>query len=109
MLDKLIRAIEWFETDDGYRVEIKGDKEAIKAALEEGRPIGPGYGRGPLGLGLRLGRRFGFGGRGRGWGAGFGRGYGAGYGPGSGVGFGPPAGWTPWWAQQPSEDKPEEK
>ncbi len=104
MLDKLIRAIEWFETDDGFRVEIKGDKEAIKTALENGEPIGAGYGRGPIGLGLRLGlglgRRLGFG-RG-GWGAGWGRGYGPGYGN-----YGPPAGWTPWWAQQqpPSEEE----
>lgn len=41
MADKVIHEVKFIETDDGYRVEIKGDKEQLKKMFEKGRGFGP--------------------------------------------------------------------
>jgi len=65
MTEKVLHEVRFIETDDGYRVEIKGDKEQLKemGMMHFGKKgFGPGkfFGRGH-------GRR-GFGGRGHGFG-----------------------------------------
>jgi hypothetical protein len=78
MTEKVLHEVRFIETDDGFRVEIKGDKEQLKqmGMMHFGKKgFGPGgfFGRGQ-------GRR-GFWGRGH--------------------GFGPP----PWaWDYEPSEE-----
>jgi hypothetical protein len=48
-MEKIINEIKVIETDDGYRIEIKGDKEAIRQMLH-------GFGSGfPFGRGFRFG------------------------------------------------------
>ncbi len=45
-MEKLIDEIEIIETDAGFRIEIKGDKEAIRQMLhnfEAGGPFGHGF------------------------------------------------------------------
>jgi hypothetical protein len=54
MSEKIIHQITITETDDGYRIEIKGDKEKLRA-MGFGRGFGPGM--------LFRGMRPGFGGR----------------------------------------------
>ncbi len=48
-MEKLINEIKIIETDDGFRIEIKGDKEAIRRMLHG---IGGGF---PFGRGFRFG------------------------------------------------------
>lgn len=44
-MDKVINEFRVIETDDGFRIEIKGDKEAIRRWLKGLGPKGP-FGRG---------------------------------------------------------------
>ncbi len=54
MTEKVIHEIKIVETEDGFRIEIKGDKEAIRRMLG-------GFGAGfPFGHGFRSGFRPGF-------------------------------------------------
>jgi hypothetical protein len=63
-MDKVISEFKVVETDDGFRIEIKGDKEAIRRML---RGFGPhSHFGGPFGRGFRFGFGPGFWGRG-GW------------------------------------------
>jgi hypothetical protein len=71
-MEKVIREFRVIETDDGYRIEIKGDKERMKHFFR-GFRRGRGRGRGPF-------RIFGM------------PGFGFGLGPGPGFW----AGFTPW-------------
>lgn len=57
MADKILHQITFIETDDGFRVEIKGDKEKIRESGFGPRMAGRLFG----GFGSRMGRR----GRGR--------------------------------------------
>jgi len=75
MADKVIHELRIVETDDGFRIEVKGDKERLK---EMG--FGHGFGPGMAHDWMHRGRRGG--GRRRG----------------SGHGFGP---W--WWHEEPVE------
>jgi hypothetical protein len=51
MTEKVLSEIRFIETDDGYRVEIKGDKEKLKQmgfmhkGFSPGRFFGRGWGR----------------------------------------------------------------
>lgn len=85
MSEKTIHEVKVVETEDGFRIEVKGDKEAIRKM---------GFGRG-MGFGPRMG--FGphrFHGR-RGWKRGFRHGFGRGFGP-------------PWYAgEAPEDDAPQ--
>ncbi len=50
-MEKVINEIKVIETDDGFRIEIKGDKEVIRQMLH-------GFGAGfPFGRGFRFGFR----------------------------------------------------
>jgi hypothetical protein len=42
-MEKVINEFKVIETDDGFRIEIKGDKEAIRRMM---RGFGPGFFRG---------------------------------------------------------------
>lgn len=54
-MDKVIKEFRVIETDDGFRIEIKGDKERMKKFMSGfGRPWGGHYRRGP-GWGMRWG------------------------------------------------------
>ena len=77
MTEKVLSEIRFIETDDGYRVEFKGDKEQLKKMGFMHRGCGPGrfFGRG----------------RGKFWGGGHG------YGP-------PPWAWE--WEEMSGEDAP---
>ncbi len=60
-MEKVIHEIKIVETDDGFRIEIKGDKEAIRQMLGgfgPGFPFGRGFhfGFGPNFWGRRWGR-----------------------------------------------------
>ena len=58
-MEKVINEFKVIETDDGFRIEIKGDKEAIREMLggfgphffrgrgRRNRPFGPQFGFGP--------------------------------------------------------------
>jgi hypothetical protein len=48
MTEKVLSVIRFIETDDGYRVEIKGDKEKLKKMGFMHKGFGPGkfFGRG---------------------------------------------------------------
>ena len=61
MTDQVLYEIRYIETDDGYRVEIKGDKEKLKEMGFMHKGFGPGK---------RFGRDLKF--RGRGHGHGYG-------------------------------------
>ena len=52
MADKIIQEVRFLETDDGYRIEINGDKEQLRQM-----GIGPGmpFLRGLMGFGRRKG------------------------------------------------------
>ncbi len=56
MAEKVIHEYRIIETDDGYRIEIKGDKERIKKWIEGGprhlRRHWMGRGFGPFGFGF---------------------------------------------------------
>ncbi len=88
MTEKVIHEVRFIETDDGFRIEVKGDKERMK---EMG--IGPGMGFWPgMGFGPRM--RF--------WRAAR-KGRRHGHGP----GFGPPWMWG-WWGDEPEGEEAEE-
>jgi hypothetical protein len=75
-VEKVINEFKVVETDDGFRIEIKGNKEAIRRML---RGFGPhSFPGGP-----------------------FGRGFGFGFGP-FWSGFG---GWGPWESSEEEEKK----
>jgi hypothetical protein len=70
MSEKVIHEIRIVETDDGFRIEIKGDKERLRAmGFDKGAfPFGfgrmwgghgPFHHRGPRGFGFPFGRRHG--------------------------------------------------
>jgi hypothetical protein len=80
-MEKVIRELRIIETDDGYRIEIKGDKERMKRFMRGFR--GRKHRHGPFKFFGMPGPGFGFGG-------------GPGYGPGGGPGFW--AGFAPWGA-----------
>ena len=82
MTEKLLTEMRFIETDDGYRIEMKGDKENLKKMGFTHKGFGPG--------------RFCGRGRGRFWGRGHG------YGP-------PPWAWE--WEEMSEEESssPEEK
>ncbi len=61
MTEKVIHEIKIVETEDGYRIEIKGDKEAIRRMLQG---LGAGF---PFGRGPHFGFRPGFWQDFRGW------------------------------------------
>ena len=47
MSEKVIREIKIIETDDGFRIEMSGDKEELRKLLfEEGKPFFMPFGRG---------------------------------------------------------------
>ncbi|MCO5183118.1 MAG: hypothetical protein M9928_14140 [Anaerolineae bacterium] len=48
MSEKVLQEIRFIETDDGFRIEAKGDKEQLKAM---------GFGPGMFGFGRRFGRK----------------------------------------------------
>ena len=92
MADKVIHELRIIETDDGFRIEIKGDKERLREMVGAWRHFGQGHmGHGPWGghRGHHGPRGFGFP---------FGRHHG--YGP-----------WS-WWTEEEEEEggkrKPEE-
>jgi len=65
-MEKVVSEFKVVETDDGFRIEIKGDKEVIRRML---RGVGPHNffrAEGPFGRGFRSGFGPGFWGRG-GW------------------------------------------
>jgi hypothetical protein len=45
MADKVVHEVKFVETDDGFRIEVKGDKELLKKM---------GFGPGLMGFGPRL-------------------------------------------------------
>jgi hypothetical protein len=76
MAEKVIGEVRFIETEDGFRIEVKGDKERLRElGFEPGKGFRHGMGFGPMGFRFRghhhgpWGRRFGFGFR-RGWGCG---------------------------------------
>lgn len=53
MAEKVLHEMRFIETDDGYRIEVKGDKERLKKM-----GFGPGmFGMGRGGMRRRWGRR----------------------------------------------------
>lgn len=48
-MEKVIHSIQIIETDDGYRIEIKGDKKRLKKILRFRKPFGP---KGPFSWGF---------------------------------------------------------
>ncbi len=89
MDEKVIQEIRIVETEDGFRIEIKGDKEHLR---EMGFDKGL-FGFGPMGRGGPFGHHHGpWGHHGR-------------------RGFGFPFGRSPWWTehQHPAEEPPESR
>lgn len=78
MADKVIHEVRLIETDEGFRIEITGDKERLKKMF-----LHPGM----FGHGMGFGRRFHKGRRGHGY------------------GFAPP--WISGWWEEESEGEPE--
>jgi hypothetical protein len=61
MEGKVITEFKVIEMEDGYRIEIKGDKERLKKMFEHrGQGFGPGMGFGPWGRRHRGFGPFGF-------------------------------------------------
>ena len=55
-MEKVITEFKVVETDDGFRIEIKGDKEALKAAFKHGGHRGfRRMWRMPFGMGMGMG------------------------------------------------------
>ena len=55
-MEKVINEWRIIETDDGYRIEIKGDKDAMRKWLKMFKSCGPGFrGRRWKGFGMRQG------------------------------------------------------
>lgn len=92
----MIREFKIEETEEGYRIEIKGDKEKLKRMLEDwpfGMPFGFGFRPGPH-HGHRHGpHRFKVKVRGKRHGR---RGH---------RGWGPPGGHWSWWAEHDEDDE----
>ena len=82
-MEKVINEFKTIETDDGFRIEIKGDKEAIRKMWGHFDPHS---------FHRRKGR--------------FGRGFGFGFAPGFWANFGDMCGHGDWEAEEP-EDAPE--
>ena len=60
MSEKVIHEIKIIETDDGFRIELTGDKEQLRQMLfEQGRPFSMPFGRGRHFGGQGRGRDFG--------------------------------------------------
>ena len=59
MADKVIHEVRFVETDDGFRIEVKGDKDILRCMADAcmGSPR-MGFGHGTWGRGPRFGRRF---------------------------------------------------
>jgi hypothetical protein len=87
MSEKVISEIRFVETDDGFRIEFKGDKERLRKTMGFGP--GKGFWRGTWGPGPR---RYGKGGH---WS----------HRHGPGFGFGP-WGWWDWEEGEFEEDEP---
>jgi hypothetical protein len=69
-VEKVINEFRVIETDDGFRIEIKGDKEAIRRMLRGFGPHGFGGAGGPFGRDFPFGFGAGFwGGCGDWWGS----------------------------------------
>jgi hypothetical protein len=77
-MEKIINEFKIVETDDGFRIEIKGNKEAIRRMLKGFGPHSFSGGGSPFGQGFRFG-----------------------FGPGFWGGFG---GW--WGAEEETEEEP---
>ena len=54
-MDKVISEFKVVETDDGFRIEIKGDKEAIRRMLSGLGPCDSFRAKGPFGRHFRFG------------------------------------------------------
>ena len=52
MTEKVLHEVRFIETDDGFRIEVKGDKELLKK-MGFG-PSSMGFGPGPMGFGPRF-------------------------------------------------------
>jgi len=57
MAEKVLHEVRFIETDDGFRIEVKGDKERMKEMFESG--MGPMHGMGFM-PGMRHGPMKGF-------------------------------------------------
>jgi hypothetical protein len=57
-MEKVISEFRVIETDDGFRIEIKGDKEAIRRMLSGFGPFGSFRAGAPFGRGFRFGPGF---------------------------------------------------
>ena len=60
-MEKVISEFKIIETEDGFRIEIKGDKEAIRRMLNGFDFCDPFKGRTPFGRGFHFGPGFGSG------------------------------------------------
>jgi hypothetical protein len=54
-MEKIINEFKVVELDDGFRIEIKGDKEAIRQMLKGFGPWNCFGGKGPFGRGFHFG------------------------------------------------------
>ncbi len=68
MAEKVIHEMRIIETDDGFRIEVKGDKDRLREMVNAWRHFGQGHmGRGPWGhrgrhgFGFPFGRHHGYG------------------------------------------------
>ncbi len=65
MSEKVIHEVRVVETEDGFRIEIKGDKERLREMFKGAFPFGLGHmggpfrHHGPRGFGFPFGRRHG--------------------------------------------------
>lgn len=96
MSEKVIQEFKIVETEDGFRIEIKGDKEKLRQMFGGMGPFGFRPGPGPFGFGFGPFRRWGRGPRW--WGHRHGWGGHHGWGPGHG----------PWWEEE-EEPRPGDK
>ncbi len=93
MAEKIIHEVRIIETDDGFRIEVKGDKERLREmGFDPAMGMGMGMGFGPA---MRHWRRM--------WRGQHGQGKHR-----HGPGFGPWAWWN-WWANESEEDEEFEK
>jgi hypothetical protein len=103
MTEKVVGEIRFIETDDGFRIEMKGDKERLK---EMG--WGPGL-MGPMGKGMGRGRKRFWREMRRGHEHGSGHKHGPGHRHGSGHGCGPgharTRGPRSWWGREEYESE----
>lgn len=79
-MEKVINEFRVIETDDGFRIEIKGDKEAIRRMMGNFGPHAAPRGKRP-----------------------FGRGFSFGFGPGFWTNFGDWCGPSDWREEEPRE------